>query len=94
MELCVQKVAPDHAPCVRIDGSQDTTRDAGYWGSARMVLEAALCLVDEAAGGQPLPGTARGGVLTPAAGCGMALVERLRDAGMTWEVCPGEDRHF
>lgn len=74
---------------------QDTSRDGGYWGSARMVLEAALCLAGEAApGGDPLPGTVRGGVLTPAAGCGVALVERLRAAGMTWEVCPGEDRHF
>ena len=74
--------------------AQDDNRDAGYWGTSRMLLEAGLCLMEEAEGldvsssGRPrrLPGTCVGGVLTPAAACGEALIERLRAAGMRFEI--------
>lgn len=54
--------------------------DPGYAGTARMLGESGLCL---AATEGP------GGVLTPASAMGDALVERLREAGMTlraWQV--------
>jgi short subunit dehydrogenase-like uncharacterized protein len=54
-------------------------RDPGYGETALMLGEAALCLAQD-----DLP--ARGGVLTPAVTLGMNLVERLRTAGMVWQV--------
>ncbi len=57
--------------------------DPGYKATALMMGEAALCL---ALDGERLP--QRGGVLTPATGIGMPLVERLRAAGMTFEAGP------
>jgi short subunit dehydrogenase-like uncharacterized protein len=50
--------------------------DPGYAATAVMMGESALCLAVDA-----LPD--RSGVLTPASAMGMALVERLRAAGMT-----------
>lgn len=54
-------------------------------GTSRMLLEAALCLAlqqeELAAAGLP-----RGGVLTPAAAMNSLLIERLRKAGVTYEV--------
>ena len=52
--------------------------DPGYKATAVMMGEAALCLALDR---ERLP--QRGGVLTPATGIGMPLVERLRAAGMT-----------
>jgi short subunit dehydrogenase-like uncharacterized protein len=59
----------------------DEHRDPGYWGTARMVLEAGLCL---ALDGQATAaaGCASGGVLTPASAMGLVLIERLRQAGL------------
>ena len=58
--------------------------DPGNRATTKMVCEAALCLALDA---DLLPGgLACGGVLTPAAGLGNALLERLRAAGMTWVV--------
>ena len=55
--------------------------DPGYAATSLMLAEAVLL----AASGDPdLPDVA--GVLTPATGFGMALVERLRAAGMTFDV--------
>lgn len=54
------------------------TNDPGYGETAKMLGESALFLVENEA--------TRGGVLTPASAMGMPLVERLRAAGMTWEV--------
>ena len=55
--------------------------DPGNRSTTKMVCEAALCLALDAA---KLPGgTGYGGVLTPAAGLGDALVSRLRHSGMT-----------
>ena len=56
-------------------------RDPGYGSTAVMLSEAALCLLLDDA---QLPG--EGGILTPATAMGMRLVERLRAAGMTFEV--------
>ena len=56
-------------------------RDPGYGGTAIMLGEAALCL---ALDGPQL--RSEGGVLTPATCMGMRLVDRLRDAGMTFEI--------
>lgn len=52
--------------------------DPGYMGTALMLVESALCLLET-------PKTV-GGVLTPSTAMGMTLVERLRKAGMTIEV--------
>jgi short subunit dehydrogenase-like uncharacterized protein len=59
--------------------------DPGYAATSVMLSEAALAAaLDEDA----LPDAA--GVLTPAAGLGMVLVERLRAAGFTFDVGPWE----
>jgi short subunit dehydrogenase-like uncharacterized protein len=55
--------------------------DPGYKATAMMMGESALCLALEA---DRLP--VRGGVLTPATAMNGALIERLRQAGMTLEV--------
>ena len=61
------------------------TSDPGYGETAKMLGESALCLALD-----PLPdgraGDHAGGVTTPAASMGMRLVERLRTAGMEWNI--------
>jgi len=52
--------------------------DPGYSGAAKMVVESALCLSRDVEG--------PGGVTTPAAVMGDALVRRLRDAGIFIDV--------
>jgi short subunit dehydrogenase-like uncharacterized protein len=60
-------------------------RDGGYWGTARMLLEAGLCLaLDQAK--CAAAGYQQGGVLTPASAMGMVLVERLRAADIHFDV--------
>ena len=55
--------------------------DPGYGATAMMLAESALCLsLDD-----PEEGL-NGGVLTPASAFGSALITRLRDAGMTFEM--------
>jgi short subunit dehydrogenase-like uncharacterized protein len=54
--------------------------DPGYQATAVMLVESALCLLDEDA----LP--PRAGVLTPATALGEALADRLRAAGQTYDV--------
>lgn len=56
-------------------------RDPGYGATATMLSEAAVCLALD--GGQL---ESQGGVLTPAVAMGDALITRLRDAGMTFEL--------
>ena len=56
-------------------------RDPGYGATARMLGEAAVCLVRDDTD-SPLDG----GVLTPASGIGLPLVDRLRDVGFTATV--------
>jgi short subunit dehydrogenase-like uncharacterized protein len=58
--------------------------DPGYGATSVMLGESALCL---ALAGEKLP--ERAGVLTPATGMGVALAERLRAAGLTFEVRRG-----
>jgi len=54
--------------------------DPGYQETSKMISESAICLAT-------LPADSiRGGVLTPASSMGMTLVERLRNAGMTFEI--------
>ena len=55
--------------------------DPGHGATAKMLGESALCLAFD-------PLQAPGGDLTPAAAMGMTLVERLRAAGMRFEVSP------
>ncbi len=55
--------------------------DPGYGETAKMLAESAVCLaLDEGVTGR------RGGVLTPASCMGMRLVERLRRAGIRFDV--------
>lgn len=58
--------------------------DPGYSETAKMVSNAAICLVDKDNLCAP------GGVLTPARSMGMPLVNRLRDADMVLKVEPFE----
>lgn len=62
-------------------GTVTGTGDPGYSGTAVMLAESALALAFD---GHTLPTGA--GVLTPAAGIGMPLVERLRKHGFTYDV--------
>lgn len=64
---------------VRVKGAGDP----GYSETAKMIGESALCLaVDGDLGGSLL----KGGVLTPASAMGPRLVERLRAAGIRFDV--------
>jgi short subunit dehydrogenase-like uncharacterized protein len=65
----------------KLRGTVRGTSDPGYGETAKMLSEAALCLAKD---GDAVP--RRGGVLTPGSCMGMRLVERLRDAGMTFDV--------
>ncbi|MGB5811892.1 MAG: saccharopine dehydrogenase NADP-binding domain-containing protein [Polyangiales bacterium] len=56
-------------------------QDPGYGATAIMLSESALCLALDGA----TLGT-EGGILTPASAMGLRLIERLRDAGMKFEV--------
>jgi short subunit dehydrogenase-like uncharacterized protein len=64
----------------------DPHRDPGYWGTSRMLLEAALCIALQRRELEADPGLLRGGVLTPASAMGAVLVARLRGAGVALEV--------
>lgn len=65
----------------KIIGSVEADKDPGYGGTAVMLGESARCLAEDVIDDGP-----GGGILTPAAAMGMKLVERLRKAGMTFEV--------
>lgn len=64
----------------------DPHRDPGYWGTARLVLEAALCLALNKDVLDNDEKVLKGGVITPSAAMGMHLVERLRGAGLTIQI--------
>jgi short subunit dehydrogenase-like uncharacterized protein len=70
---------------VRLCGKVAARGDPGYAATAVMLSQAALCLAQDA-----LP--AAGGVHTVGTAMGMTLVERLRRAGMTFEVKELEGR--
>ena len=80
-----EAAAPGEAPQVVVARCQDPKRDGGYWSTSRMLLEAGLCLALDArrleADGYP-----SGGVLTPASAMGLVLAERLRAAGITFDI--------
>lgn len=73
------------APIVIKGRCGDKNRDGGYWSTSRLILETGLCLAREEEGTR-----SGGGVMTPAAAAGLALIERLKKAGYDWEVLPLE----
>jgi short subunit dehydrogenase-like uncharacterized protein len=74
---------PSGSPPVLLTARVEGKRDPGYGETAMMLSESALCLAgDRLASG--------GGVLTPASSMGMRLVERLRAAGMVFDVTTGD----
>lgn len=60
----------------------DMHRDPGYWGTSRLLLEAALCLALEKQELDACPDVLKGGVLTPASALGPILQNRLENAGI------------
>lgn len=74
-------LAPGGDGSRRLEGRVKGQQDPGYGETSKMLGEAAVCL---ALDGSELD--APGGILTPASCMGMTLVERLRRAGMTFEV--------
>jgi len=62
--------------------------DPGYQETSKMVAESALCLLlDQDKWGKKKEGERiKGGVVTPASVMGLVLVNRLRDAGISFEV--------
>ncbi len=65
----------------RVDAEVGADRDPGYGATATMLGESAVCLADD-----PVDEGLSGGVLTPASAMGTRLIERLRRAGMRWQV--------
>lgn len=65
----------------RVESRVAADLDPGYGATAWMLGEAATCLVEE-----DVETPLSGGVLTPASGIGRPLIDRLRDAGMTFRV--------
>ena len=76
---CPLALLPLRGPDVR----SGVAGDPGYKATAQMSVEAALCLALDRGECE-----ASGGVLTPAAGLGHALVARLRRSGMELGVRP------
>jgi short subunit dehydrogenase-like uncharacterized protein len=69
----------------RLRARVGANQDPGYGATSWMLAESALCLAED-----ELP--RRGGLLTPASCMGMRLIERLRAAGMTFQVEAGNGR--
>ncbi|MBZ4420609.1 trans-acting enoyl reductase family protein [Myxococcus sp. RHSTA-1-4] len=78
-QLLGEGVSPRTGREVRLKGKVAAKGDPGYAATARMLSESALSLAFDSV-------PTSGGVLTPASCMGMRLVERLRRAGMTFEV--------
>lgn len=68
---------------VKLLGMVRGNKDPGYGETAKMLGESALCLAEDEA---RLP--VQGGIWTPATAMGQVLLDRLRAAGMTFEVGP------
>ncbi|RKH10427.1 saccharopine dehydrogenase [Corallococcus sp. CA053C] len=79
VRLLGEGLSPKSGQRVKVEGTVAAQGDPGYAATSRMLAESGLCLAFDT-----LP--KRGGVLTPASAMGMVLVERLRKAGMTFEV--------
>lgn len=58
----------------------DMHRDPGYWGTSRLLLEAALCLALDKQDLNACPDVLKGGVLTPSSALGPILQKRLENA--------------
>ena len=57
-------------------------RDPGYGSTCKMISESALCLVQDTS-----TSMAGGGIWTPGAAMGLALVRRLQErAGLSFEI--------
>jgi short subunit dehydrogenase-like uncharacterized protein len=69
----------DGEPPIVVRGRVAAGADPGYGATSLMLAESGLCLALD-----DLP--RRGGILTPAAAMGTRLLDRLRRAGMTFEV--------
>ncbi|WP_426752851.1 saccharopine dehydrogenase family protein [Myxococcus sp. Y35] len=78
-QLRGEGTSPRTGQQVRLKGKVAAQGDPGYAATSRMLAESALSLAFD-----DIPSA--GGVLTPASCMGMKLVERLRRAGMTFEV--------
>lgn len=67
---------------------EDSSRDPGYWGTSRLLLEAGLCLALQQDELEKLDcPVKKGGVLTPASALGPVLLERLRsNAGIDCRI--------
>ena len=65
-------------PAITLFGEVSDNLDPGYGSTAKMLGQSALCLAFD-----DIP--QRGGILTPASAMGMTLVNRLRQAGMTFK---------
>ncbi len=68
----------------RLEGSVKADRDPGYGATAKMLGESVVCLAKDS-----IDEGLDGGILTPATAMGTTLIDRLRDAGMTWKVQKG-----
>lgn len=68
----------DNGQTVTLIGEVGDNLDPGYGSTAKMLGQSALCLAFD-----DIP--QRGGILTPASAMGMTLVNRLRNAGMTFK---------
>ena len=72
-----------------LEGELFSLGDPGNRVTVKMVCESAMALALDR---ERLPGTpTRGGILTPATGLGLVLLERLRAAGMRFEIRPAPE---
>lgn len=71
----------EHGALLRFAATVKGTSDPGYGETAKMLGQSALCLAEDESKLEP-----RYGVLTPASAMGGKLIERLRAAGMTFDV--------
>lgn len=71
---------------VIIGNVADPNRDAGYWGTSRMLLESGLCLALDMDKLEQDKEVQKGGVLTPASSMGHHLLQRLRAADIQYDI--------
>lgn len=73
--------APGSGETFTVEGTVTGDRDPGYGGTARMLAESAMCLATGEIDTQ-----LDGGVLTPASGIGLPLIDQLETCGMMFNV--------
>jgi len=73
--LRIEGDGPGFSVTARVEDSSDP----GYGSTAKMLAESALCLALDKS-------SSRTGMLTPASAMGMTLIDRLRRAGLTFDV--------